>query len=173
MRSFIWNPVPSICTSTAKVAVVTTSLSNLRISDASNNNFLIGEVGPTIDTTQMFINGEFQLFLLTTTPPGGTEVLFTVGTLVEVSSDAAGTTFFTFAKVNGKIKNGGRKYLSKGPINGIDLGVFFPNGATRFIRITKPTCGFTLLKVLRTGDQLSLVVSAEGEEQVLPQQVWP
>ena len=172
-RSFIWNPVPSICTATARVAVVTTSLSNLRTSDSSNGNFTIGAPGPTIDTSQMFIVDDFRLFLLTTTPPGGTEVLFTEGTLVEVSSDAAGTTFFSFSKPNGKIKKAGGKYLSKGTINGMDLGVFFPNGATRFIRITKPTCGLTLLRVTRSGEQLSLAVSVEGEELVLPQRVWP
>ena len=121
----------------------------------------------------MFIVDDFRLFLLTTTPPGGTEVLFTEGTLVEVSSDASGTTFFSFSKPNGKIKKAGGKYLSKGTINGMDLGVFFPNGATRFIRITKPTCGLTLLRVTRSGEQLSLAVSVEGEELVLPQRVWP
>jgi hypothetical protein len=120
----------------------------------------------------MFINGEFQLFLLTAAPAGGTEVLFTEGTLVEVSSDAAGTTFFSFSKPNGKIKKGGGKYLSKGTINGQDLGVFFPTGATRFIRITKPTCGITLLRVTRSGDQLSLAVTAEADP-VLQQRVWP
>jgi hypothetical protein len=172
VRSFLWNPVPSICTSSARIALVTTGLSNLRISDASAANFSIGEAGPTINTSQMFINGEFQLFLLTTAPAGGTEVLFTEGTLVEVSSDAAGTTFFSFSKPNGKIKKAGGKYLSKGTINGQDLGVFFPNGATRFIRITKPTCGITLLRVTRSGDVLSLAVSAEADP-VLQQRVWP
>lgn len=172
VRNFVWNPVPSICTSMARVAIVTTSLSNLRTSDASNANFLIGEAGPTINTSQMFINGEFQLFLLTAAPAGGTEVLFTEGTIVEVSSDAAGTTFFGFSKPNGKIKKSGGKYLSKGTINGQDLGVFFPNGATRFIRITKPVCGLTLLHVTRSGDQLSIAAAAEAEP-LLQQQVWP
>ncbi len=169
-RNFVWNPVPSICTSSARVAVVTTSVSNLRTSDASNTNFLIAEPGPTIDTTQMFILDDFQLFLLTTAPAGGTEVLFTEGTLVQIS-DGAGT-FFSFSKPNGKIKKGGAKYLSKGTINGQDLGVFFPTGATRFIRITKPTCGITLLRVTRSGEVLSLAVTAEADP-VLQQRVWP
>jgi hypothetical protein len=173
VRSFLWNPVPSICTSSAKVALVTTSLSNLRTSDASATTFVIADAGPTIDTTQMFILGDFRLFLLTTAPAGGTEVLFTEGTLVEVSSDAAGTTFFSFSKPNGKIKKQGGKYLSKGTINGQDLGVFFPNGATRFIRITKPVCGLTLLRVTRSGEQLSLAVAAAAEELFVQQRVWP
>jgi Concanavalin A-like lectin/glucanases superfamily len=169
VRSFLWT-VPATCTSKARVAVVTTSITNLRTSDTSDADFVIGEAGPTIDTTSMFIFGEFQLFLLTTAPAGGTEVLFTEGTLVEVSSDAAGTTFFSFSKPNGKIKKSGGKYVSKGTINGMNLGVYFPNGATRFIRITKPTCGITLLKVVRSGEQLLLATAADAE--VLPQRVW-
>ena len=161
MREFIWNPDSTLCTTTARVAVITTSLSNQRTSDASAANFTIAEAGPTIDTTQMFIFGDFQLFLLTAAPTGGTEVVFTTGTLVQISSDAAGTTFFSFSKQNGKIKKQGRKYLSKGTINGQDLGVFFPNGATRFIKITKPPCGITLLRVTRYGEVLSLAPLTE------------
>ncbi|HSQ18859.1 MAG TPA: hypothetical protein VLR92_00660 [Blastocatellia bacterium] len=121
----------------------------------------------------MFIVEGFKLVLRTTVPAGGTEVVFSQGTLVEISSDAAGTMFFSFSKPDGKIKREGRKYVSKGTINGQDLGVFFPNGATRFIRITKPTCGLTLLKVTRSGDSLTLAAAAAEEGQVLPQRVWP
>lgn len=171
-RSFPWT-VPSLCTTRARVAVITTSLSNLRTSDTSNADFVISDVGPTIDTSNMFINGDFQLFLLTTTPSGGTEVLFSVGTLVEISSDAAGTTFFAFSKPNGKIKKSGGKYLSKGTINGQDLGVFFPNGANRVIRITKPPCGITLLRVIRSGEQLMLNAALETDAEATAQQrVW-
>jgi len=168
VRSFAWT-VPSICTTKARVAVVTTSITNARTSDTSDADFTIGEPGPTIDTSNMFIFGDFQLFLLTTAPAGGSEILFSSDTLVEVSSDAAGTTFFTFSKP-GKIKKSGGKFLSKGTINGLDLGVFFPNAATRFIRITKPTCGITLLKVVRSGEQLLLATAADVEEQA--QRVW-
>jgi phage-related protein len=168
VRSFAWT-VPSICTTKARVAVVTTSITNARTSDTSDADFTIGEPGPTIDTSNMFIFGDFQLFLLTTAPAGGSEILFSSDTLVEVSTDAAGTTFFTFSKP-GKIKKSGGKFLSKGTINGLDLGVFFPNGATRFIRITKPTCGITLLKVVRSGEQLLLATAADVEEQA--QRVW-
>jgi len=120
----------------------------------------------------MFINDNFQLFLLTAPPAGGTEVLFIDGTLVEVSSDAAGTQFFSFSKPNGKIKKNGQKYLSKGLINGQELGVFFPNGQTRLIRITRPGCGLTILRVTRNGDQLQLAASQEIE-MVVEQKVWP
>ena len=91
-----------------------------------------------------------------------------MGTLVQVSSDAAGTTFFSFSKPNGKIKRQGQKYLSKGLINGLELGDFFPNGQTRFIRITKPACGITLLRVTRTGDVLMLAAA----EPLLQQLAW-
>ena len=159
-RSFTWNPVPSICTSTARVAIVTTSLSNQRTSDASTANFTIAEPGPTIDPAGMAIVENFRLKLVTAAPSGGTEVLFSEGTLVQVSSDAAGATFFSFSKPTGKIKRQGQKYLSKGLIDGQELGVFFPNGATRFIRITKPPCGITLLRVTRNGDALMLATAA-------------
>jgi hypothetical protein len=173
LREFSWTPDSDICTTTARVAVITTSLSNLRTSDASDANFTIAEPGPTIDPTQMFILENFRLLLLTAAPAGGTEVVFTVGTLVQISSDEAGTTFFSFSKPNGKIKREGRKYLSKGIINGQELGVFFPSGATRFIKITKPPCGITILKVTRSGEVLTLVPTTDAEP-VLPQQrVWP
>jgi hypothetical protein len=119
----------------------------------------------------MAIVDNFRLKLLTAAPVGGTEVVFSVGTLVQISSDEAGTTFFSFSKPDGKIKKQGRKYLSKGLINGQELGAFFPNGATRFIRITKPVCGITLLRVTRTGDTLTLATAAQAEP-VLQQRVW-
>lgn len=159
IRQFVWT-VPSFCTSTARVAVVTTSLSNVQTSSKSAANFIIGEPGPTIDTSSMFINNNVQLFLVTTAPAGGTEVLFKTGLVVEISTDATGTTFATFTKP-GRIKKGGGKFLSKGSISGQDLGTFFPNGATRFIRATNPVCGITLLKVTRTGDQLLLAAAEE------------
>jgi hypothetical protein len=168
VRSFLWT-VPSVCTSKARVAVITTSITNQRTSDASDADFVIGEIGPTIDTTSMFLFGDFQLFLVTAAPAGGSEVLFSVDTLVEISTDAAGTTFFTFSKP-GRIKKSGGKYLSKGTINSLDLGVYFPNGATRIIRITKPVCGITLLKVVRSGEQLLLATAADAAEQ--SQRVW-
>ncbi|MEK6288951.1 MAG: LamG-like jellyroll fold domain-containing protein [Acidobacteriota bacterium] len=170
-RSFPWT-VPSICTSTARVAVVTTTLSNQRTSIISAANFVISDVGPTIDTSSMFIQDDFRLFLLTTPPAVGSEVVFSDTTVVEVSSDASGTTFFTFSK-SPKIKKAGRKYLSKGTINGVELGVFLPNGATRVIRITKPPCGITLFKVFRSGEQLLLAAADETDSQpIVQQRVW-
>jgi hypothetical protein len=171
IRTFPWT-VPNVCTTKARIAVITTTVSNQTSSDSSDNDIVISDRGPTIDTTQMFINDNFQLFLLTAPPAGGTEVLFIEGTLVEVSSDAAGTQFEKFSKPFGKIKKGGAKYLSKGTINGQDLGVFFPNGQTRVIRITRPGCGLTVLRVTRNGNQLSLAAS-QDIEMVIERKVWP
>lgn len=170
-RSFPWT-VPAICVSRARVALVTTSLSNLRTSDTSDADFAISDVGPTIDTSNMSIIGDFRLVLVTTTPAGGSEVVFSQDTVVEISTDAAGTSFFTFSKP-GKIKRAGGKYLSKGTINGQDLGAFFPNGAGRVIRITKPTCRITILRVIRSGEQLLLAAAFETDsEPGVQRRVW-
>ena len=133
----------------------------------------MADVGPTIDTSSIFLVDGFRLLLLTTTPTGGTEVLFTADTVVEVSSDSAGLNFFTFSKP-GKIKREGAKFLSKGTINGQELGIFFPNGATRLIRITRPNCRITILRVMRSGEQFVVLTSAlEAEPEASTQQrVW-
>jgi Concanavalin A-like lectin/glucanases superfamily/FG-GAP repeat len=171
IRSFLWT-VPSSCTTRARVAIVTTSLTNVVSSDTSDADFLISDAGPTIDTTSMFIFGDFQLFLVTTPPPSGSEVFFSDTTVVEISSDSTGLTFFTFSKP-GKIKKAGGKYLSKGTINGEDLGVYFPNGAVRVIRLTKPPCGITLLRVMRSSDTLLPVAADETASQPMVQpRVW-
>lgn len=170
IRNFDW-VVPNICTTTAKVAVITVSLTNARTSRISNTNFSIGEPGPTINTSAMELRNDFQLFLTTTTPAGGTEILFSPDAVAEVSSDAAGTTFATFSK-HARIKAAGKKLLSKGTISGMDLGDFFPNGAVRFLRITNPTCGITLLRVTRSSGQLLLATADEVGSPVQPQRVW-
>lgn len=170
VRSFVWT-VPSTCTSKARVAVITTSLTNVRTSDTSDTDFVIGEAGPTIDTSNMFINGDVQLFLTTTAPAAGTEVRFMDGVVVEISTDSTGSAFFTFSKA-GRIKKSGGKFLSKGTINGMDLAVYFPNTQTRFIRITNPVCGITVIKVTRSGDQLLLATAEEVTSAAQPQRVW-
>jgi hypothetical protein len=47
--------------------------------------------------------------------------------------------------------------ITKGVINNQILTKFFPNGDTRVIRITNPTCGVTLLHVTRHKDRLDPV----------------
>jgi hypothetical protein len=86
-------------------------------------------------------------------PAVGNEIRFASDVNVEIT-DSTGT-FRTFRKL--KIKKNGRKLLSKGSINDIDLGTFFPDQATRFIRITNPPCGITFLHVKRQGEVLVVV----------------
>jgi hypothetical protein len=162
-RSYAWT-APSLCALKARILVVATSQTNLKTQDASDADFSITDFGPTIDTNNMFIFDNFTLLLLTTQPPVGNEIRFDASSIVEVSSDAAGTQFFTFSKP-AKLKKDGRKFISKGTINNQDLGVFFPNGATRIIRITNPPCGITVLRVTRSGEQLLLVSAAESNWQ--------
>ena len=164
-RIFLWT-VPTICTSSARITVVATSFTNRRSSDSSNANFTLQEAPPTVDTTRMrLLTDTSKLEFQTTTPAGGTEVLFEEGVQIEVSADAAGTSFLTFSKP-AKIKKNGRKLLSKGQINGESIQRFFPNGATRVIRITNPVCGRILLRVTRDGGDLVFAPVAQSE------QVW-
>ena len=55
-----------------------------------------------------------------------------------------------------KKKSSGKKLQTKGSVNGLDVGDFFPDGATRIVRITNPTCGVTTLRLKRVGDLLFL-----------------
>jgi hypothetical protein len=73
--------------------------------------------------------------------------------VIEISNDAAGTQFFGFSKPP-KIKAANHKAITKGTINEQGLLAFFPDGATRVIRITNPPCGITLLRVTRSGEML-------------------
>ncbi|MBI3653967.1 MAG: FG-GAP repeat protein [Acidobacteria bacterium] len=153
IRSFDWT-VPNTCTTTARILVVATSTTSARSSDSSDANFTINSPGPTIDTATMAIDG--RLVLRSIQPPIGNEVRFTETSVLEISSTDAGTQFFTFSKPP-KLKKEGRVLISKGTINNLELDTFFPDTATRFIRVTLPPCGVTLLKVRRQGTTLVVV----------------
>jgi len=104
------------------------------------------------------------LTLKTTTPAVGNEISFAEGAVISISIDEAGTAYASFKKF--KSKREGTKIITKGSINEQALGDFFPNNATRFLKITNPPCGETLLKVKRMGDQLVVVnTGSEGEPQ--------
>ncbi|HKF57125.1 MAG TPA: hypothetical protein VKJ45_16820 [Blastocatellia bacterium] len=153
--SFSWT-VPSFCTTTARIAVTATSTSNVRTQSSDGISFAIKDNGPTIDTTMMSVDTSVsRAIFFIATPQQGAEVDFSGSTVVEISTDATGTQFVTFAKPF-KIKKAGKKLITRGPINGQDLLDFFPNGAVRFIRFTNPTCAVTLLKVMRNNDQLTV-----------------
>lgn len=148
-REVNWT-VPGFCTSTAKVVVTATSKTNAVSSDASNSNFSINDVGPQIDTSDMFFNSsgtKLNFRIVTDSQPR-----FLDGVKVEISTDQTGTQFFEVGKV--KVKSNGRKLQTRGKVNGEDVGVFFPDGAHRIVRITNPTCGTTVLQVRRNGEQL-------------------
>lgn len=161
VRSFEWM-VPRNCATAARVLVVATSTTGARSSDASNGNFTITDFGPTVDTNKMFLDLNLERMVFrTVAPPIGNEIFFAQNATVEVSSDEAGTAFFTFAKAF-KYKNNGKKVVNRGLINGQGLLTFFPNNAVRIIRITNPPCGITILRVRRNGDVLVIDNPAPG-----------
>jgi hypothetical protein len=166
VRFFDWQ-VPNICTSQARVLVAATTLTGSESIDVSDANFTIADVGPTINTADMRINNSgSKLILRTIQPVGGTEVRFADNVVGELSSDAAGTQFFTFSR-SPKVKSSGRKLELRGTINGQTINAFFPDAAIRVLRITNPPCAVTVLRVQRQGNNLVVVAQAAGEN------LWP
>lgn len=151
--TFPW-VVPNICTNNATIIVRATSITNAISTDESNSPFTIGEQGPTVDLTngETFFNSSGKKLNFHTTTINGVEVRFEDGVKLEISNDEAGTQFFEVLKA--KRKSSGRKLQSKGQVNNLDVGVFFPDGQTRFVRITNPECGTTLLRLRRVGNLL-------------------
>jgi hypothetical protein len=163
-REFNWTvpTVPPICTSTARIVVRATSLTGAA-SSRSSNSFSISEQGPQINPSNMTFNGggtKLNFFIVANSQP-----LFLSGVKVEISTDETGAQFFQTSKA--KLKNGGTKLQTRGSINGMTVGEFFPDGALRLIRITNPTCGITRLRVRRTGN--TLVIEA-ALDQGMP--IW-
>jgi hypothetical protein len=150
--TFPW-VVPNVCTSTAKVLVRATSITNA-ISISTSGAFTIGQRGPTVDLTggNIFFNSSGSKLNFRITTINGIEVRFADGVKLEISNDAAGTQFFEVAKT--KDKSSGNKLQAKGKVNDQKVGDFFPDGAIRLVRITNPTCGVTLLRLKRVGNVL-------------------
>jgi len=154
--SFNWTVSP-ICTASAKISVIATSLTNIRTSATTINTFSIQDQGPTVDTNSMSVLEDVdKLFLSIGQPASGNPVNFADGVLVEISGDSTGIQFFTFSRPP-KQKGGGARLITKGVINGQLLTKFFPTNDTRVIRITNPTCGVTVLHVTRHKDRLDPV----------------
>jgi hypothetical protein len=149
VRELDWT-VPRFCTPTAKVLVTATSKTNAVSSDSSNSTFSINEVGPQIDTSEMSFNGSATK--LNFRVVSGSQPRFLPGVKFEISSNQVGSQFFEVEKA--KVKGSGKKLQTRGDINGQEVGVFFPDGDHRILRFTNPTCGTTILRVTRTGDQL-------------------
>jgi FG-GAP repeat len=162
-RSFAWTPQSGLCTTTARVVIRATSVTGAQSTDQSDSFFSISNPGPTIDFNSDvtgFATPNKVLFS-TTTPTGGTEIRFEEGLTVQISVDEAGTQFFSPSAVVIKKKN--RRILLKGPINGQDIGVFWPDGATRIVRFTNPNCGLTVLRIKRVGDTFVLATTFDGQ----------
>jgi hypothetical protein len=154
--SFNWTVSP-ICTASAKISVIATSLTNMRTSATTINTFSIQDLGPTVDTTAMSVLEDVnRLFLTIGQPASGNAVNFADGVIVEISGDSTGIQFFGFSRPP-KLKGGGARLMTKGTINGQILTKFFPTNDTRVIRITNPTCGVTVLHVTRHKDRLDPV----------------
>jgi hypothetical protein len=153
IRSFNWT-VPSICTTTARVAVFARIQGGSTTLDASNSNFTIQDNGPTVNTAAMKLNASrTTLTLKTINPPGDApEILFAPGAVLEISTNEAGTTFLQFTRP--KRAASGKKLTGRGTINGQTLGDFFPDQAVRFLRVTNPPCGVFLVKVRRVNSLL-------------------
>lgn len=165
VRTFDWT-VPATCTNNARILIEAVSLTGASSFDASDEPFTIAAPGPTIDVTEMDLNGSATKLNLEVTTINGSEVRFAQGVTIEVSSDEAGTTFFNLARA--KVKSSGRRLQGKGQINGQTLGQFFPEGATRVLRVTNPPCGTTTLRVRRLMGALVLVTTANASRTVWP-----
>jgi FG-GAP repeat protein len=166
-RSFAWT-VPSICTDMARVLVVARLVNGSESTDGSNANFSISEPGPTLNPGNMSVNGA-NLVLRTTQPATGTEIRFREGVIVEITN-AAGV-FVRPNKV--RIKGTGGKLVTKGSWNGVGFNEFFPDQATRTLRVINTPCGITELRVQRQGNNLVVVTTAQAQGISTDQPVWP
>jgi hypothetical protein len=168
VRQFTWTVTQHLCTSSAKVIVRSTSLTNAQASDSSNNSFSINQPAPQIDPANMYFtkgNKQINLLILPNSQP-----LFVDGVKLEISADQAGTSFVMVPDII--IKDGGTRVLSKGRINDQRIGVFFPDAARRMIRITNQTCGIVVLKVVRTGQTIAIDTATPGPEEIPTVQRW-
>jgi hypothetical protein len=77
--------------------------------------------------------------------------------VVEISTDDAGTSFAGFSR-SAKVKSHGQKLKTRGTINGRNTTEFFPDGASRVLRVSMSPCNVTRIKVQRSGAQLLQIV---------------
>lgn len=142
--------VPSTCTSNARIEVVATTSTGEKVKSGPGGSFDIAQPGPDLDLSKSSVDtGSMNL-------SAGSGSLFARDVIVEVSSDETGDAFARFSK-SPKIKGGGRKLKTRGTIGGRSVAEFFPDRATRVIRLTVLPCSTTRLKVRRSGDQLVAV----------------
>lgn len=163
-RDFNWT-VPRICSNSVKVVVRATSITNAVSSDSSNLSFSISQIPPQIDPANMYFtkgNKQINLFILPNTQP-----LFVDPVKLEISTDQAGTSFVVVP--DAVVKQDGTKLLSKGRIGQDRIGIFFPDGARRMIRVTNQSCGIVTLRVVRNGQVIAIDTAAVEVEAPLVQ----
>ncbi|HWP44491.1 MAG TPA: hypothetical protein VNO14_14695 [Blastocatellia bacterium] len=170
-REFQWTVNP-ICTSQARILVVARLINGTSSIDASNGNFSIGEPGPTLNPNNLNTSENGAKLILRTAAPagGGPEVRFLAAVMVELSNQD-GTAFFQPNKI--RIKQNGRKLVTKGNWNGQPLSAIFPDGAVSTLRVTNPTCGDTALQVRREGNDVVVVTTALPAAQPRQTIHWP
>jgi hypothetical protein len=160
VREFNW-VVPNTCTNQAKVQVAARLTTGNTLLSSSDGNFTISAPGPTIDVAESFIGSNLTKLNLRVTTINGSEVRFQDDTIVEISTNEAGTAFAAFTKV--KKKSSGKKVQTKGTINNQEISAFWPDGAIRILRVTNPPCGVTILRLRRQGDVFVAVPLIEGQ----------
>jgi hypothetical protein len=139
--------VPDTCASNARLELIATTASGERVTDVSDESFAIRQNGPGLDLAKSSIGSEG---LALSTASGD---VFQNDAVVEISIDDAGTSFDGFSR-SAKVKSHGRKLKTRGTINGRNTTEFFPDGASRVLRVSMSPCNVTRIKVQRSGAQL-------------------
>lgn len=162
--TFPWVVPNNLCTNAARIGVRGTLVNGTTIFDSSNANFSITEAGPTLNTGAMFLFADTGRIVLGTAPgPSGVEVTFANNVVVEVSSSTGSFVSVPIRKLKAPRGGGFAKLVTRSATSsGQDLLSFFPDGATRVLRVTNPPCAITEIIVRRSGDQLVPVSSAEN-----------
>jgi hypothetical protein len=151
--TFSW-AVPSTCLNNARIEIIATTSTGEKVKSPPGGTFAIAQPGPELDLSKSSVGtGSMNL-------SAGSGSLFACDVIVEISSDEVGNGFASFSK-SPKVKGGGRKLKTRGTIGGRSVAEFFPDGATRIIRLTVAPCSTTRLKVRRSGDQLVAVDTLE------------
>ncbi|HKQ05457.1 MAG TPA: hypothetical protein VJ464_10010 [Blastocatellia bacterium] len=149
--SFVWT-VPNLCAGSARLQVVANTSASEKVVSAPNGSFSIEQRGPSVDLTKSSISADSLVL------SAASGEAFTGDITVEISTDAQGTSYAAFSRPP-KLKSGGRKLKTRGTLGGLDLDQFFPDGATRFLKLSAAPCATTILKIRRTGDSLVSVAA--------------
>jgi hypothetical protein len=105
--------------------------------------------GPAIDATNVMGAKALKFRLV-----AGASPPFEVGATVEVTDPTGAWVAFSTPS---RVKGGGTKLTQKGRLDGLTLGQFWENGAERFVRVTNPDGGATVLRLRRDGARFTPV----------------